>query len=86
MSEKPFWPLFFCICVTVLLRKKVVLSEDFVLAPSAIVSGYAPVGRLLTPVPKTRFVPQPTRTFSREFGTISQENLQSESVRTGAPR
>src|SRR5687767_15923411 len=56
MSEKPFWPLFLCISLMVLLQRSC-LSEDFILAPSAIVSGYAPVGRLRTALPETRGVP-----------------------------
>src|SRR3954469_6763552 len=77
MSEKPFWPLFFCISVTVLLRRKFSSGVKILfLAPSAIVSGYAPVGRLLTPGLQTRFVPQPAHRTFKGIAAVWQENLQ----------
>src|SRR5215213_7010998 len=44
MSEKPFWPLFFCIWVTVLLRENCLSEESFSRRRPSF-SGYAPVAR-----------------------------------------
>src|ERR1700749_614301 len=49
ISEKPFWPRLLCGCFTALPRVQLGRAR-LSLAPSAVVSGYAPVSRLLVAV------------------------------------
>jgi hypothetical protein len=58
MSEKPFWPLFFCISLTVLLRRKLFRVKIRSRAVGHRFRLRAGRAGFLTTVPKTRLVPR----------------------------